>query len=125
MDLPFLDDSVIDNLKELGNGDDAFADRLLVVQLISVYLDNLPERISHLSQGMSGKNAQEVERAAHTLKSSSRLIGLMSLGQKCQELENMGFSKDISQADPLFESIMQEIEQAKETLPKKIEELEK
>ena len=121
----FLDDEVINNLKELGNGDDDFSNRLLIVQLIHVYLDNLSERTNQLTHGMQTKNAPEVELAAHTLKSSSKLLGLITIGEDCQILENMGFSKDLSKANDVYQRLLANLNKAKEVLPKKIGELEK
>lgn len=121
---PFLDEETISNMKELGNGDGDFSERLLIVQLMFVYLENLQDRITELNQGMSINDAHLVERAAHTLKSSSRLIGLISLAEDCQILEDLGFSKDLSQATEVYNRILSTTEKAKTVISHKIKSIE-
>ena len=121
---PFLDEETISNMKELGNGDGDFSERLLIVQLMFVYLENLPDRIAELNQGMNINDAHLVERAAHTLKSSSRLIGLISLAEDCQILEDFGFSKDLSQAKEVYNRILKKEKKAKTVIAHKIKLIE-
>lgn len=121
---PFLDEEVINNMKELGNGDEAFADRLLIVQLMCVYLDNLPERIAELTEAMKKSDIPVIERSAHTLKSSSRLIGLIALAEDCQTLEDIGFSKKLDGAQEVFARIDSACKKVPEILKNKIKELE-
>lgn len=122
--LPFLDEEVVASMKELGNGDEAFANRLLIVQLMSVYLDNLPERMKELTEAMSKSDMPVIERAAHTLKSSSRLIGLMALGEDCQILEDMGYEKKLDNAQAVYERIRDATSKAVDVIKNKIKELE-
>ncbi|WGL60568.1 Hpt domain-containing protein [Pigmentibacter sp. JX0631] len=119
-----LDEEVINSMKELGNGDEEYSDRLLIVQLMSVYLNNLPERIKELSTAMQNSDAAIIERAAHTLKSSSRLIGLVSLAEDCQILEDIGFSKKLDDAPDVFKRIDSVIKVVPDVLKNKIKELE-
>ena len=119
-----LDEEVINSMKELGNGDEEYSDRLLIVQLMSVYLNNLPERINELSTAMQNSDAAIIERAAHTLKSSSRLIGLVSLAEDCQILEDIGFSKKLDDAPDVFKRIDAVIKIVPDVLKNKIKELE-
>ncbi|KAB8031795.1 Hpt domain-containing protein [Fluviispira multicolorata] len=123
--LPFLDEEIISNMKELGNGDEAFANRLLIVQLITVYLENLSERVTELSEAMKKSDAPVIERSAHTLKSSSRLIGLVALAEDCQTLEDMGFDKKLENAQPVFERVISATTKAVDVLKNKIIEIEK
>ena len=111
-------------MKELGNGDEDFSDRLLIVQLMSVYLNNLPERMKELTTAMQNSDAPIIERAAHTLKSSSRLIGLVSLADDCQILEDIGFSKKLDDAQEVFNRIESVTKQVPDVLKNKIKELE-
>lgn len=119
-----LDEEIINSMKELGNGDEDFSDRLLIVQLMSVYLNNLPERMKELTTAMQNSDAPIIERAAHTLKSSSRLIGLVSLADDCQILEDIGFSKKLDDAQEVFNRIESVTKQVPDVLKNKIKELE-
>jgi histidine phosphotransfer protein HptB len=120
----FLDEEIINNMKELGNGDEEFANRLLIVQLMSVYLENLPERIKELTTAMQNNDVVVIERSAHTLKSSSRLIGLVSLAEDCQSLEDIGFSKKLDGAQEVFTKIDSACKKIPDIIKNKIKELE-
>ena len=119
-----LDEEIVNSMKELGNGDEEFSDRLLIVQLMTVYLNNLPERMKELTTAMQNSDAPIIERAAHTLKSSSRLIGLVSLAEDCQILEDIGFSKKLDDAQDVFNRIESITKQVPDVLKNKIKELE-
>ncbi len=119
-----LDQEIVNSMKELGNGDEDFSDRLLIVQLMCVYLNNLPERMKELTTAMQNSDAAVIERAAHTLKSSSRLIGLVSLADDCQILEDIGFSKKLDDAQDVFNRIESVTKQVPDVLKNKIKELE-
>lgn len=121
---PFLDEEIINNMKELGNGDEEFANRLLIVQLMSVYLENLPERIKELTTAMQNNDVSIIERSAHTLKSSSRLIGFVSLAEDCQLLEDIGFSKKLDGAQEVFNKIEAACKKVPDIITNKIKELE-
>jgi HPt (histidine-containing phosphotransfer) domain-containing protein len=121
---PFLDDEIINNMKELGNGDEDFSERLLIVQLMTVYLNNLAERIKELTLAMQNNDTTIVERSAHTLKSSSRLIGLVSLSEDCQLLEDIGYSKDMNGAQEIFNRIDAACKKIPDIIKNKIKELE-
>jgi histidine phosphotransfer protein HptB len=121
---PFLDEEIINSMKELGNGDEEFANRLLIVQLMCVYLENLPERIKELTLAMQNKEVAIVERSAHTLKSSSRLIGLVALAEDCQLLEDIGFSKKLDGAQEVFIRIDTACTKVPDIIKNKIKELE-
>lgn len=121
---PFLDEKVIKEMIELGNGDEDFAERLLIVQLMSVYNENLDERVKELKSAMKNSDASIIERSAHTLKSSSRLIGLASLADDCQILEDIGFSKKLDDAQEVFNRIISACEKVPNIIKNKIKELE-
>ena len=121
---PFLDEEIINNMKELGNGDEDFSERLLIVQLMTVYLNNLEERIKELTLAMQNNDTSIVERSAHTLKSSSRLIGLVSLAEDCQLLEDIGYSKVMNGAQEIFNRIDAACKKVPDIIKSKIKELE-
>lgn len=55
-----------------------------VVELVEEFLAALPDR---LTQVTAGSDPVEARRAAHTVKSTSALLGLVSLSSLCAELE--------------------------------------
>lgn len=58
--------------------------------LIDCYLTEAPHQIAALQQAVGQQDAVELNRIAHTLKSSSRTLGGMQLAQRCQQLEEWG-----------------------------------
>lgn len=112
-------------MKELGNGDGDFENRLLIVQLMSLYIDNFSARISEITDSIQKKDANALERSAHSLKSSSRLIGLVEFANNCQILEDIGFSKKVEEHDDVYLKIELAAQRIVEVLKNKIAELEK
>jgi HPt (histidine-containing phosphotransfer) domain-containing protein len=78
-----IDASVIQGLRELGGEEDPG----LLVELIDLYLADAPQRMSEIRQALSTCDWKLLERAAHTLKSSSANIGALELSSICKELE--------------------------------------
>lgn len=83
---------IIASLRELGGDDDPG----LVVELIDLYLQDAPERIREIQEAIAGEDFDLLERAAHTLKSSSANIGALGLSSMCAELEGLARTKDIT-----------------------------
>ena len=124
MNEKFLDDDIISNLKELGNGDGDFSNRLLIVQLMNLYIENLPERMLDITNGVNKKDPRLIELSAHSLKSSSQLIGLTKLAVDCQALEDLGFSKNLEKCDEFYIKIEHTTKKIVDVLKNKIIELE-
>jgi len=78
-----LNTSALEQLLEVIGGD--VAD---LVELIESYLEESPELLRQLQEGISQSQADVVRRAAHTLKSSSRDFGAMGLSQLCATMEH-------------------------------------
>jgi signal transduction histidine kinase/DNA-binding response OmpR family regulator len=78
-----LDMDVIQSLRELGGADDPG----LVAELIDLFLQDAPARMDEVDEGLAAGDFQLLERAAHTLKSSSANIGALGLSGICFEIE--------------------------------------
>ncbi len=57
------------------------------VELIHSYLGEAEYRVAQMQQSLSQSNLADLQLAAHTLRSSSALVGATRLAQLCQELE--------------------------------------
>ncbi len=77
-----IDRNVLQGLKELGGGDPGF-----LVELIDIYLDDSLRRVRVLTAAIEEGDIANVERSAHTLKSSSANIGALFLAEACQQVE--------------------------------------
>ncbi|MCL6271481.1 Hpt domain-containing protein [Sansalvadorimonas sp. 2012CJ34-2] len=94
-----VDFSILEQFKELmgDEGEDEVKD------LVTLYLEDAPNQIRAMKYALSGSNAEDFQRAAHSFKSSSANIGAFGLQTICLELETMG--KENSLGEPTRELI--------------------
>ena len=59
-------------------------------ELIAVFLDDALKLLADLREAADQGDPERLQRAAHTLKSSSASLGAMTLSALCKELEAMG-----------------------------------
>ena len=85
-----LDPAALDGLRELG-GDDFVGD------LVQTFLADAPALIAALR----GQDADEVRRAAHTLKSNGATFGATRFSELCRELELQAKTGDLAGAADL------------------------
>jgi histidine phosphotransfer protein HptB len=69
-----------------------------IPELIATYLEEIPDLLKTLQQGLNDGNAQTFTRAAHSIKSSSASMGALDFASQARELEMIGKSGDLSQA---------------------------
>lgn len=93
-----LDLRVLQELRELGGEDDPG----LIAELIEIYLADAPQRLQEISKGLDSGDLKVVERAAHTLKSSSANIGATGLSRICNEMEEIARQRKLDAIPPLF-----------------------
>jgi HPt (histidine-containing phosphotransfer) domain-containing protein len=79
-ELPVLDRTALDRLLRLGG-------QPLLQQMIELYLTHAPERLDALEQGLQAGDPGQVERAAHTLKSSAGNLGARRLQHSAEAVE--------------------------------------
>ena len=87
---PLLDPAALEGLREIG-GDD------LVATAIETFLADAPPLLTALH----GNDADEVRRAAHTLKSNGATFGATSFSELCRELELLARTGDLADAPDL------------------------
>lgn len=61
-----------------------------LIELIDVYLDDTPARLTQLQRALDNGDAETLSREAHTLKSSSANVGAMTLSAMAQRIEHAG-----------------------------------
>jgi len=77
-----IDMDVIQGLRELGGEDEPE----LLAELIQIFLQDAPQRIQDITEGLAHDDLARIERGAHTLKSSSANIGAMGLSELCRRI---------------------------------------
>lgn len=99
-----LDPDVVKGLRQLtpaGEPD-------VLVEILTVFLDDVPKRIVALRAAAAAGNAIAMQRAAHSLKGSSGNIGARALHDVCRQLDDRARSGDLTRLTPLLESLATE-----------------
>ena len=65
-------------------------DKEFVGQLLNVFISSLDQDIPDLEQAIASEDHEHIRRAAHKVKSGFRSLGMTSMTQYLQELEDMG-----------------------------------
>ena len=85
-----IDMRVIADLRELGGDEDPG----LLTELIDLFLTDAPGRVRDVETGLATGDIKLVERAAHTLKSSSANIGALTLSSICKRIEELARNQE-------------------------------
>jgi HPt (histidine-containing phosphotransfer) domain-containing protein len=80
---PVLDMSVVEEL--LSFSDDG--DPELLTDLIQMFLEDGPSKVSAVSEGVAAGDFEKAERAAHSLKGSSGNLGARLLQNACEAMQ--------------------------------------
>jgi HPt (histidine-containing phosphotransfer) domain-containing protein len=96
-DSAVIDMRVIADLRELGGADDPG----LLAELIEMFLTDAPSRLRDVEAGLASSDIKLVERASHTLKSSSANIGAMNLSALAKRIEELARNRDQAAIVPL------------------------
>jgi PAS domain S-box-containing protein len=96
-----LDRGVLERLqKEVGGGDSGF-----VAELIELFLSDTQSLLTQIKQALVQGEADVLERAAHTLKSSSASVGARSLAVRCDTLEGLARERKLAEGAALVRQI--------------------
>src|SRR3954470_10618347 len=90
-----IDQAVLDEL-ERSVGDD----REFLRDLVETYLDDTPRLIANVRAGITARDVEATNRAAHTLNSNSASLGALGLSAMARELETLT-SPATTEADDL------------------------
>ncbi len=113
---PVIDPQAIENLRSLNPGDnDEFLKELTVI-----FLEDTPQRITDLDQGLAAGDTARFTRAAHSIKGSSANMGAMLLRAAAEKLEHHSRQNGLKDVDPLIAVVREEFARAKIDLEKLI-----
>ncbi|MCC7011788.1 MAG: Hpt domain-containing protein [Planctomycetes bacterium] len=107
-----IDAGVIAGLKELGGDEDPG----LYLEVIELFLDDAAQQIVNLREAMARGDTRQLERIAHTLKSSSANVGALRFSKLCFEIEQLGRCSDLAHAGSLVERAAVQYDQVKAAL---------
>jgi HPt (histidine-containing phosphotransfer) domain-containing protein len=71
----------------------------LVVKLIRIYLARTEELLRQLRQAAAVADARAFHRAAHSLKSNSRVIGALKVAQLARQMESLSASGGLERTE--------------------------
>jgi CheY-like chemotaxis protein len=98
-----FDAGALENLRELGGND-------FLAEVIDTFLADAPQLVATLHRSLDEKDADELRRAAHTLKSNASTLGAPEFSELCRELEQRAKSGRLEGASDLVGRIEQEYE---------------
>ena len=84
-------------------------------RLIKLFLEHAPETMHGLRKAVEARDAIEIKRKAHWLKSGSANVGASHLSELCQLLEIHALNNDLSKIDTLFIGIEEEFTKVETT----------
>ena len=73
-------------------------DDLLIREILSVFMQDLPERLAELRQAFEAKDAVNAERLTHMIKGSSATIGSPALTAVAREMEELVIQHQMDRA---------------------------
>jgi signal transduction histidine kinase/DNA-binding response OmpR family regulator len=102
---PAVDSAVLDRLAESMGGDDAF-----VAELTEQFVGDSPELVAAARRGLESGDADEVRRAAHTLKTNAATFGANQLADRSRELELAAKAGELGDGAGLIDAVAEELE---------------
>ena len=106
-----LDRAALDNLfKTVGE------DRAFLAELLESYFEDTPGQLELMRTALEAGNADDLRRAAHTLKSNSASFGATALSSLCRDLEALGKSGELAGASSHIEQIEREYARVRHAL---------
>jgi HPt (histidine-containing phosphotransfer) domain-containing protein len=91
-----LDQAALDTLLESVGGDREF-----LGELIDTFFEDTPAQLAGMRQALEAGRAEELRRAAHSLKANSLNFGALALAEICRDLEEKGKAGALADAAPL------------------------
>jgi PAS domain S-box-containing protein len=104
-----LDDGALQNLRDLGGED-------FLREVIDAFLADAPALIATLRSSLDEQGAEELRRAAHTLKSNGATLGAEGFAELCRTLEQRAKAGELDAAAELVDRIEQEYRPLEEAL---------
>ena len=81
-----LDPNVIESLRDL----DRKSGTNMLDQLIEAYIKTSPDLMQAIREAISNGDANAMQRAAHSFKTSNGSMGAMELASLCKQLDELG-----------------------------------
>ncbi|MGD9948717.1 MAG: ATP-binding protein [Desulfobulbus sp.] len=85
-----------------------------ITPVVGVFLRSLDRRLAELQQAVAAKDAEAINKVAHTMKGSSSQFGAEELAGLCLLAEQMGKSGNLRQGQRILEQVGQAVSKVKQ-----------
>ena len=102
-----------DALERLGD------DRELLMEIIQVFVEEIPEQILQLKAAFEESDKDKLKRMGHTIKGSAGNLGAIGIQRVALEIENSGDNNDFEKSSNLIEKLESEISNFQKVLQNK------
>ena len=116
IDFKIVNERNIEILQDIQCEDDV----AFFVELLDIYLKDLPTAIANVKKAVTEKNAKNLQFTTHKLKGSSLTFGIEIMANICNEIENKAKVDDFS---PAVVALVEDLVVKYETVIKELEQL--
>lgn len=96
MNAPAFDPSAFETLRASVSDDAAF-----LAELVADYLEDAEAHVHTMRQAVEEHDVGQLERTAHSLKSTSETVGALALADVCRRIETLAHEQDMQAAAQL------------------------
>ncbi len=107
-----IDRTVLSRLRALGGGERPD----LLAGLVDLFVERAPGKVAAMRDAITVGALQSASEAAHSLKSSSAMIGATNLASLCSEMEKRADERETDDASRLLTELDQEVSRVVEAL---------
>jgi HPt (histidine-containing phosphotransfer) domain-containing protein len=110
-DAQVIDREAFDRLLESFGGDTDF-----LAEMLETYFEDSPQQLAAMEAAMAAGDAEQLRRAAHSLKSNSATFGALAFSAQARELEMMAKQGEVQDSEPKVASLIAEYPHVEEGL---------
>ena len=96
-------------------------DREFLEELVDIFLADAAQRIEELKDALQKGEAENFSRTAHKLKGSSANMGAVRLTDIASNMEGLGKSSALDDAQALMQPLQEELGRVRDTLQKMLD----
>ena len=93
-------------------------DHNILKKIIAAFLNDCNKLFPELQNGIAENDAKTIERTAHTIKGGALNFGAKKLAETARSLENIGESKDLTEAKEILPQLEKEFAEFKQAIEK-------
>ncbi|MEM7370680.1 MAG: Hpt domain-containing protein [Bacteroidota bacterium] len=107
----YLDSETLEVILDLMDGDSE-----MVIDLVDTLVETTPDLMDDLAEGVICADADKIKGAAHALKSSNAQLGALTFADLCFQMESIGKTNDLMDAEKILELIQEEYKRVNQAL---------